>query len=42
MVTVYHFESNSHEVMIAFLVVLPLIVVVVISLQFHQAYDNVA
>jgi hypothetical protein len=35
---VYHFVSNSHEVVTALIVVLPLIVVVEISLQLHQAY----
>jgi hypothetical protein len=34
----YHFVSDSHEVMIALIVVLPLIVAVEISLQLHQAY----
>ncbi len=37
-VMVYHFVSDSHEVMIAFIVMLPLIVVVEICLQLHQAY----
>jgi hypothetical protein len=37
-VMVYHFGSDSHEVMIALIVVLPLIVVVEISLQFHQSF----
>jgi len=36
-VMVCHFVSNSHEVMTALIVVLPLIVVVEISLQLHQA-----
>ncbi len=36
-VVVYHFVSDSHEVMTALIVVLPLIVVVEISLQLHQA-----
>jgi hypothetical protein len=36
-VMVCHFVSDSHEVMIALIVVLPLIVVVEISLQLHQA-----
>jgi hypothetical protein len=34
---VCHFVSNSHEVMTALIVVLPLIVVVQISLPLHQA-----
>jgi hypothetical protein len=37
-VMVCHFVSDSHEVMTALIVVLPLIVVVEISLQLHQAY----
>jgi len=37
-VMVCHFVSNSHEVMTALTVVLPLIVVVEISLQLHQAF----
>ncbi len=36
-VMVCHFVSDSHEVMTALIVVLPLIVVVEISLQLHQA-----
>jgi hypothetical protein len=36
-VTVCHFLSNSHEVMTALIVMLPIIVVVEISLQLHQA-----
>jgi hypothetical protein len=36
-VMVCHFVGNSHEVMTALIVVLPLIVVVEISLQLHQA-----
>jgi hypothetical protein len=36
-VMVCHFVSNAHEVMIGFIVMLPLIVVVEISLQLHQA-----
>jgi uncharacterized membrane protein YkvI len=36
-VMVCHFVSNSHDVMTALIVVLPLIVVVEISLQLHQA-----
>jgi hypothetical protein len=35
-VMVCHFVSDSHEVMTALIVVLPLIVVVEISLQLHQ------
>jgi len=34
---VCHFVSNSHEVITALIAVLPLIVVVEISLQLHQA-----
>jgi uncharacterized membrane protein YkvI len=37
-VMVCHFVSDSHEVMTALIVVLPLIVVVEISLQLHQAF----
>jgi hypothetical protein len=37
MVMVCHFVSDSHEVMTVLIVVLPLIVVVEISLQLHQA-----
>jgi hypothetical protein len=36
-VMVCHFVSNSHEVMTALIVVLPIIVVMEISLQLHQA-----
>ncbi len=36
-VMVCHFVSDSHEVMTALVVVLPLIVVVEISLQLHQS-----
>jgi hypothetical protein len=36
-VIVCHFVSDSHEVMTALIVVLPLIVVVEISLQLHQS-----
>jgi hypothetical protein len=40
-VMVCHFVSNSHEVMTALIVMLPIIVVVEISLQLHQAcLDN--
>jgi hypothetical protein len=37
-VMVCHFVSDSHEVMTALIVVLPLIVVVEISLQLHGSY----
>jgi hypothetical protein len=37
-VTVCHFVSDSHEVMTALIVMLPLIVVVEISLQLHQVF----
>jgi hypothetical protein len=37
-VMVCHFVSNSHEVMTALIVMLPIIVVVEISLQLHQAF----
>ena len=37
-VMVCHFVSNSHEVMTAFIVMLPIIFVVEISLQLHQAF----
>jgi hypothetical protein len=40
-VMVCHFVSNSHEVMTALIVVLPIIVVVEISLQLHQAVSQV-
>jgi hypothetical protein len=36
-VMVCHFVSDSHEVMTALIVVLPIIVVVETSLQLHQA-----
>jgi hypothetical protein len=36
-VMVCHFVSNSHEVITALIIVLPLIAVVEISLQLHQA-----
>jgi uncharacterized membrane protein YkvI len=39
-VMVCHFVSDSHEVMTALIVVLPLIVVVEISLQLHQAFGQ--
>jgi hypothetical protein len=41
-VMVCHFVSDSHEVMTALIVVLPIIVVVEISLQLHQALIVVA
>ncbi len=37
-VMVCHFVSDSHEVMTALIVVLPLIVVVEISLQLHRPF----
>jgi hypothetical protein len=37
-VMVCHFVSDSHEVMTALIVVLPLIVVVEISLQLHRSH----
>jgi hypothetical protein len=37
-VMVCHFVSNSHEVMTALIVMLPIIAVVEISLQLHQAF----
>jgi len=37
-VMVCHFVSDSHVVMTALIVVLPIIVVVEISLQLHQAF----
>jgi hypothetical protein len=37
-VMVCHFVSDSHEVMTALIVVLPLIVVVETSLQLHQSF----
>jgi hypothetical protein len=37
-VMVCHFVINSHEVMTALIVGLPIIVVVEISLQLHQAF----
>jgi hypothetical protein len=37
-VMVCHFVSDSHEVMTALIVMLPLIVVVEISLQLHRSY----
>jgi hypothetical protein len=40
-VMVCHFVSDSHEVMTALIVVLPLIVVVEISLQLHRASIHV-
>jgi hypothetical protein len=41
-VMVCHFVGDSHEVMTALIVVLPLIVVVEISLQLHQSLYNEA
>jgi hypothetical protein len=40
-VMVCHFVSNSHEVITALIVVLPIIIVVEISLQLHQAISVV-
>jgi len=40
-VMVCHFVNDRHEVMITFLVLLPLIIVVEISLQLHQAFSSV-
>ncbi len=40
-VMVCHFVSDFHEVMIAFILVLHLIIVVEISLQLHQAFSSV-
>jgi hypothetical protein len=40
-VMVCHFVSDSHEVMIALIVVLPLIVVVEISLQLHRSHSEI-
>jgi len=37
-VIVCHFVSDSHEVMTALIVMLPLIVVVEISLQLHRSF----
>jgi hypothetical protein len=37
-VMVCHFVSDSHEIMTALIVMLPLIAVVEISLQLHQAF----
>jgi hypothetical protein len=39
-VMVCHFVSDSHEVMTALIVMLPIIVVVEISLQLHQAFSG--
>ncbi len=38
-VMVCHFVNDLHEIMIAFIVMLPLIIVVEISLQLHQAFS---
>ncbi len=40
-VMVCHFVSDSHEVMTALIVMLPLIVVVEISLQLHQSFPSI-
>jgi hypothetical protein len=40
-VMVCHFVSNLHEIMITFIVMLPLIIVVEIYLQLHQAFSSV-
>ncbi len=40
-VMVCHFVSDLHEIMIAFTVMSPLIIVVEISLQLHQTFLNV-
>ncbi len=40
-VMVCHFVSDSHEVMTALIVVLPIIVVVEISLQRHEAHCHI-
>ncbi len=40
-VMVCHFVNNSHEIMIALIVVLPLIVDVEISLQLHQTFSSI-
>jgi hypothetical protein len=40
-VMVCHFVSDSHQVMTALIVALPLIVVVEISLQLHQALISI-
>ncbi len=40
-VMVCHFVSDLHEVMIAFIVVLPLIIVAEIYLQLHQTFSSV-
>jgi hypothetical protein len=37
-VMVYHFVSDSHEVMTTFIIMLPIIVIVEISLQLPRAY----
>ncbi len=41
-VMVCHFVSDSHEVMTALIVMLPIIVVVEIPLQLHQAFLSMA
>jgi hypothetical protein len=40
-VMVCHFVNDFHDIMIAFIDVLPLIVDVEISLQLHQAFSSV-
>ncbi len=40
-VMVCHFVNNLHEIMIAFIIVLPLIIVLEIFLQLHQAFSIV-
>jgi hypothetical protein len=40
-VMVCHFVSDFHEVMIAFIIVLHLIIIVEISLQLHQAFSSI-
>jgi hypothetical protein len=41
-VMVCHFVSDSHEVMTALIVMLPLIVVVEISLQLHRSFKSLS
>jgi hypothetical protein len=40
-VMICHFVNDFHDVMTTFIVVLPLIIVVEISMQLHQAFSNV-
>jgi hypothetical protein len=40
-VMVCHFVNDLHEIMISFIVMLPLIIVVEISLKLHQAFSIV-